>query len=201
MTSPRVKALRAIPVAWTPATDGALTAPVVLAPMVRERDFAKWKGQLRGKIVLVSKPERSSEPDVGAFQRLSDEELDTWFATDSTPDDPGEEKEFLAGGRKAADGCEESSGELLPHVGTAAAARDMDLMRQVLGDDRLRGLIQEVLLDEQEDPDVRMDCAEGLMHLGTPLARQALEEARAQTSNAELRQVIEETLDTLGPRS
>lgn len=70
-------------------------------------------------------------------QCLSDEELDTWFATDSTPDDPGEEKEFLAGGRKAADGCEESSGELLPHVGTAAAARDMDLMRQVLGDDRL----------------------------------------------------------------
>lgn len=75
MVSPRVKPLRAIPVAWTPATDGALTAPVVLAPMSRERDFAKWKGQLRGKIVMISKPEPSSEPDKGAFERLSDEEL------------------------------------------------------------------------------------------------------------------------------
>ena len=75
MVSPRVKVLRSIPVAWTPPTDGALTAPVVLAPMQRERDFAKWAGKLRGKIVLVSKPERSSEPDSPAFKRLSDDDL------------------------------------------------------------------------------------------------------------------------------
>jgi carboxypeptidase Q len=75
MTSPRVKVLRSIPVAWTPPTEGALTAPVVLAPMQRERDFAKWKGTLRGKIVLVSKPEPSEEPDTPAFERLSDDEL------------------------------------------------------------------------------------------------------------------------------
>ena len=31
MVSPRVKVLRSIPVAWTPATQGALTAPVALA--------------------------------------------------------------------------------------------------------------------------------------------------------------------------
>ena len=53
MVTPRVKVLRSIPIAWTPPTDGALTAPVVLAPMRRERDFDKWKGTLRGKIVLV----------------------------------------------------------------------------------------------------------------------------------------------------
>jgi len=75
MVSPRVKVLRSIPVAWTPATDGALTAPVVLAPMWRERDFDKWRGKLRGKIVMISKPEPSSEPDTGAFERLSDDEL------------------------------------------------------------------------------------------------------------------------------
>ncbi len=75
MISPRVKVLRSIPIAWTPATSGALTAPVVLAPMAHERDFAKWKGQLRGKIVLVSKPERSSEPSTPIFQRLDDDEL------------------------------------------------------------------------------------------------------------------------------
>jgi len=75
MVSPRVKVLRSIPIAWTPATEGALTAPVVLAPMERERDFAKWKGQLRGKIVLVSKPWPGSEPEKPAFERLTDEEL------------------------------------------------------------------------------------------------------------------------------
>jgi hypothetical protein len=75
MVTPRVKVLRAIPIAWTPPTDGALTAPVVLAPMRRERDFDRWKGKLRGKIVMVSKPEPSTEPDKPAFDRLSDEEL------------------------------------------------------------------------------------------------------------------------------
>ena len=76
MVTPRVKVLRSIPIAWTPPTEGALTAPVVLAPMRRERDFAKWKGTLRGKIVLVSKPERSTEPDKPAFKRLTDDDLD-----------------------------------------------------------------------------------------------------------------------------
>jgi carboxypeptidase Q len=76
MVTPRVKVLRSIPIAWTPPTDGALTAPVVLAPMRRERDFDKWKGTLRGKIVLVSKPEPSTEPDKPAFKRLTDDELD-----------------------------------------------------------------------------------------------------------------------------
>ncbi|MDP9198363.1 MAG: M20/M25/M40 family metallo-hydrolase [Pseudomonadota bacterium] len=75
MISPRTKVLRSIPIAWTPPTNGALTAPVVLAPMRRERDFAKWKGVLRGKIVLVSKPERSSEPYQPSFERLTDESL------------------------------------------------------------------------------------------------------------------------------
>jgi carboxypeptidase Q len=75
MISPRTKVLRSIPIAWTPPTNGVLTAPVVLAPMRRERDFAKWKGTLRGKIVLISKPERSSEPDKPSFERMTDERL------------------------------------------------------------------------------------------------------------------------------
>jgi hypothetical protein len=75
MVTPRVKVLRSIPVAWTPPTDGAQTAPVMLAPMQRERDFARWQGQLRGKFVLVSKPEPPTEPDRPAFERLTDEEL------------------------------------------------------------------------------------------------------------------------------
>jgi hypothetical protein len=75
MLEPRVLPMQAIPVAWTPPTQGAVRAQVVVAPMQRERDFAKWRGQLRGKIVLVSDPGEGSEPDQAPFRRHSDEDL------------------------------------------------------------------------------------------------------------------------------
>ena len=75
MTSPRPLMLTAIPVAWTPGTNGALSAPIIVAPMKKERDFAQWRGKLAGKIVLVSMPGDGDEPKEAAFQRLSDEEL------------------------------------------------------------------------------------------------------------------------------
>src|ERR1700744_337782 len=56
MTAPRPVMLRSIPIAWTPPTDGPLTAPVIVAPLRTPRDFAVWKGKLRGKIVLTSVP-------------------------------------------------------------------------------------------------------------------------------------------------
>src|SRR5262249_51876899 len=52
MITPRVIQLTAIPVAWTPGTGGTLTAPIIVAPMRRERDFDGWSGKLAGKIVL-----------------------------------------------------------------------------------------------------------------------------------------------------
>lgn len=76
MTTPRNLVLRAIPVAWTPATNGTLRASIVVAPMKRERDFARWKGQLKGRIVLVDRPTDGSEPaERPPFRRLTDEEL------------------------------------------------------------------------------------------------------------------------------
>lgn len=75
MVTPRPIQLTAIPVAWTPATNGALTAPVVVAPMTREADFAKWRGKLSGKIVMVTRPDSGSEPKEAPFQRLSDADL------------------------------------------------------------------------------------------------------------------------------
>ena len=41
MTGPRPLALRAIPVAWTPATRGPVTAQIVVAPMSEEKHFGK----------------------------------------------------------------------------------------------------------------------------------------------------------------
>ena len=42
--------------------------------------------------------------------------------------------------KKIADGCEKRSGELLPHVGTESAARDMDVLRGLVGDKKLNYL-------------------------------------------------------------
>jgi hypothetical protein len=39
--------------AWTPGTNGAVTADAVLAPIATEADFDKFRGKLRGKIVLL----------------------------------------------------------------------------------------------------------------------------------------------------
>jgi len=62
MTVPRVLTLRAIPVAFTPGTAGTVTADIIFAPMAKEADFARRKGKLAGKIVLVSRPSEGSEP-------------------------------------------------------------------------------------------------------------------------------------------
>ena len=75
MTAPRALQLTAIPVAWTPGTGGAITAPVVVAPMKRERDFEAWRGKLAGKIVLITLPNDGSEPGEAPFKRLSNEDI------------------------------------------------------------------------------------------------------------------------------
>ncbi len=75
MTAPRPIQLTAIPVAWTPGTNGPLSAPVFVAPISKESDFAKWKGKLAGKIVMLSLPDTGSEPNEAPFQRYTGEEL------------------------------------------------------------------------------------------------------------------------------
>ncbi|USU12496.1 M20/M25/M40 family metallo-hydrolase [Sphingomonadaceae bacterium OTU29THOMA1] len=75
MVSPRPVQLTAIPVAWTPATNGTLTAPVVVAPIARERDFAKYRGQLRGKIVMISLPRAAGDATEAPFRRLTGEDI------------------------------------------------------------------------------------------------------------------------------
>ena len=75
MTEPRVLDLRVIPVAWTPGTDGVVSGPVVVAPITSPGQFEQWRGKLRGKIVMLSRPDTGSEPTEPAFRRWTDEEL------------------------------------------------------------------------------------------------------------------------------
>ncbi|MDW8129589.1 MAG: M20/M25/M40 family metallo-hydrolase [Bryobacterales bacterium] len=63
------------PLAWTGGTEGPVTAEAVLAVVQSEADFNKFKGQLKGKIVLTD-PARQLEPRTAAdFRRLTDAEL------------------------------------------------------------------------------------------------------------------------------
>lgn len=75
MVTPRPIQLTAIPIAWTPPTQGTLSAPIIVAPMKSARDFARYRGQLAGKIVLVSPPGTGAESTRAPFHRYTDEEL------------------------------------------------------------------------------------------------------------------------------
>ena len=70
MVSPRPITLTAIPIAWTPPTEGTLRAPIVVAPMSGSEHFAEYRGKLAGKIVLVTLPGEGEESTEAPFQRL-----------------------------------------------------------------------------------------------------------------------------------
>ncbi|MGW1489754.1 alpha/beta hydrolase [Streptomyces sp. NPDC002402] len=68
---------------------------------------------------------------------LSGKEMDTYTQVDQTPDDAAETARLSTSLKDFAAGCKQRSGEVLPHVSTVEAARDMDILRAVLGDEKL----------------------------------------------------------------
>ncbi|RJL31877.1 alpha/beta hydrolase [Bailinhaonella thermotolerans] len=72
-----------------------------------------------------------------AVRCLPAERLDHFLGLDNTPDSAAEIAELEKGAREFGEGCRARSGKLLPHVSTADAARDMDVLRAALGDQGL----------------------------------------------------------------
>ncbi|MFJ8826227.1 alpha/beta hydrolase [Streptomyces sp. NPDC102467] len=71
---------------------------------------------------------------------LDGKQMDTYTQTDVTPDDSHEKDQLSAAFKKFAAGCEttdRTSKRILPHVSTVEAARDMDLVRAAVGDEKL----------------------------------------------------------------
>ena len=64
-------------------------------------------------------------------------QLDRFFATSDTPGNTAQRAAVVSESKLFARGCEKQSGALLPYVGTANAARDMDVLRAALGDAKL----------------------------------------------------------------
>lgn len=71
---------------------------------------------------------------------LDDDALDVYVASDGSPDDAAEIATLQERTAALASGCQARSGELLPHIGTADVAKDMDVLRAVLGDEQLNYL-------------------------------------------------------------
>ncbi|MGW0751439.1 alpha/beta hydrolase [Streptomyces sp. NPDC002587] len=97
---------------------------------------AKEYEALRSRYDLVSFDPRGVGRSV-PVRCEDDKQLDEYYAQDSSPDTPQEEKAFTDNIRGYQQACEKNSAKVLPHVSTSDAARDMDRIRQALGDEKL----------------------------------------------------------------
>ncbi|MEY9875721.1 pimeloyl-ACP methyl ester carboxylesterase [Streptacidiphilus sp. MAP12-33] len=73
-------------------------------------------------------------------QCLTDAQMDTYTQVDTTPTDQAGVDALVAADKAFAKGCQQNSGKLLAHVSTVDSARDMDVLRALLGDAKLHYL-------------------------------------------------------------
>jgi carboxypeptidase Q len=73
--SPRPFPLIAYAKAWTPGTNGPVTADAVLASILKEEDIQKYRGQLKGKFVLTAAVPENPERFEPQAHRYTDAEL------------------------------------------------------------------------------------------------------------------------------
>lgn len=75
--------------------------------------------------------------DSAPVRCLTGPEEDTFNALDSVLDDSQEKQTYIEADKNFAAGCMQRSAQVLPFVDTVSAAKDMDLIRAALGDEKL----------------------------------------------------------------
>jgi hypothetical protein len=75
MVEPTYMAIAGVPVAWTSGTGGPITAEAILAPIEGPADMDKYKGKVKGKIVLTVAPLELPFPTTPLASRYTDEQL------------------------------------------------------------------------------------------------------------------------------
>ncbi len=65
------------------------------------------------------------------------DDLDPYFGIETGPETDEEEAALLAAAAEFGAACERFSGDILDHISTADAARDMDAIREALGEDQI----------------------------------------------------------------
>ncbi|MGW2762688.1 alpha/beta hydrolase [Streptomyces sp. NPDC001275] len=109
-----------------PGGSGIATLPAIA------QDYTK----LRSRYDLVSFDPRGVGRSAGV-KCETDAQLDQHFQQDAVPQTAAERATFVNNTKQFNAACEKNSGKILPHVRTTDAARDIDLIRQVLGDAKL----------------------------------------------------------------
>jgi carboxypeptidase Q len=99
VTKPAPWPVLAHPKAWTPGTKGAVTADAMLAPMATDADIDKFRGKLKGKIVLLQDPREVKPLFDPPARRLTEENLDAMQEEQVAP--PGRGPNFGGGGGQA----------------------------------------------------------------------------------------------------
>ena len=89
MLSPRAFPLHVLPKAWTPGTNGAVEGDAILAKIESKADLEKFKGKLRGKVVLASDPRDYKFGDEADSDRYDDKELQELVGVDVPKDRDG----------------------------------------------------------------------------------------------------------------
>ncbi|KOU68066.1 proteinase [Streptomyces sp. MMG1533] len=95
-----------------------------------------YPAEVRARYDMVAVDPRGvarSEP----VECLGGQDMDAYTQTDATPDDERETTELVDAYKEFAEGCGAHSPQLLRHVSTVEAARDMDIVRAALGDPKL----------------------------------------------------------------
>jgi pimeloyl-ACP methyl ester carboxylesterase len=86
---------------------------------------------------IVTWDPRGTGESGGSVDCIDDEGYDRFFATgDVTPDTDAERDELIELSQEFAEACIERVGDALAHLGTNNSARDMDAIRQALGEEQ-----------------------------------------------------------------
>jgi hypothetical protein len=90
MVEPRFYSLVGVPLAWTNGTGGSISGEPIIAPIRTEADMEKFKGKLKGKIVMMSEPHNFAMPTEPEAHRYSESDL----AAEGTAPDPNTPTRF-----------------------------------------------------------------------------------------------------------
>jgi pimeloyl-ACP methyl ester carboxylesterase len=103
-------------------------------------DLAEYADQIYGQDVLdhfdiVAWDPRGTGKSTPAVDCV--DQYDPYFALDSSPDTPEEQKAIVSAATEFGEKCENKDGSFLPFVSTQNSAGDMDSIRAALGEDKI----------------------------------------------------------------
>lgn len=120
-----------------------------------------------------------------ALNCFTDRQLDAFLEVDQTPDTSAEEQALVKSSQQLITACKQADAELMQHVSTAEVARDMDILRALLGESRLRylgkswgtslGQAYAALFPDR----VGLLVLDGAVDLSLPLSKASFEQAQA----------------------